>query len=108
MAVFTLTKVNNGSLLSVNKGDAVNVSLPETPTTGYRWAIDSVDGAVLQLQNSTFALTPGVGIGGGGTRTMTFQAVRPGSTNLSLKLWRDWIGDSSTVDRFGAIVKVQQ
>jgi predicted secreted protein len=74
----------------VTQGDTVKVTLAENPTNGHRWAVDSVDTTVLHLQNSTYSVNPGGGIGGGGIRTMTFQPVRPGSADLKLKLWREW------------------
>ena len=108
MAVFALTQADNGESLFVKGGDIVNVSIPENPTTGYRWAVDTVDASVLRLLNSTFSTSSGLAIGGGGTRTMTFQAVGPGSTSINLKLWREWLGDASIIGRFGADIRVQQ
>ncbi len=107
ISVTTLTQADDGRLVSVGLGDVIKVSLAENPTTGYRWAADALDMTVLQLQDSTYSLNPGGGIGGGGIRTMTFQAASPGSARLKLKLWREWGGDASITNRFSVTVTVQ-
>ena len=84
----------------------MEVCLPENPTTGYRWAVDSVDSNILKLQNSKYSMGGNVGIGGGGTRTMIFQGAAVGNTNLNLNLWREWVGASSIINRFRVTVNV--
>jgi inhibitor of cysteine peptidase len=93
--------------VNVTRGATIEVTLPENPTTGYRWAVESIDASILQLRNSAYSMNPGVGIGGGGARTMTFHATSVGKTNLMLKLWREWEGDATAIDHFRAIVNVQ-
>lgn len=101
-----LTQAHTGQSFSVHPGEVIAIQLKENPTTGYRWAIDISDNAILALQSSDYAVLPGTGIGGGGTRTLTFKAERPGAVRLQLKLCRSWEGDSSIIDRYDVTIQV--
>ena len=106
MSVLKLSREDNGKLIEPRQGDVILVSLQETPTTGYRWAVDTIDETILELQNEGFRMAPKAGIGGGGTRTFRFQAITKGSVNLKLKLWREWLGDASITERYSLTIKV--
>jgi inhibitor of cysteine peptidase len=104
MSTLTLTESNDGQSFNLQTGDQILVEFDESPTTGYRWAVDYV-GDVLAFQNSNFS-PAGSGIGGGGKRVFSFTAERAGSSRLSMKLWRDWEGDSSVIKRFDASLHI--
>ena len=87
-------------------GDDVVIILPESPTTGFRWAIDSLDRQLLRPQDDEFLVSPDSGVGGGGERKLTFVAQQSGGTHIILKLCRDWIGDSSTIRRFDVQIRI--
>ena len=95
-----LTKDNAGSNVGLKSGDMLEVRLPENPTTGYRWAVDSVDTRVLQLDTTPYEPATDAGVGGGGTRVFRFSVAGSGSSVLRLKLWREWEGDQSILERF--------
>lgn len=102
-----LTEADNGSTVDVGVGDQIIVTLPENPTTGYLWAVDQVDQAMLTLQASDYVSSDSPGAtGSGGQRTFTFVAEQAGATDLQLKNWRDWEGDSSIVERFSLTVRI--
>ena len=103
-----LTQADKGKSITVHIGDEIIINLTENPTTGYRWAIDKIDATVLLAQNPTFSSTPGGAIGSGGTRTFTFIAKQPGTVYLQLKLWREWQGDSSIIERYDVTIQVQR
>jgi inhibitor of cysteine peptidase len=104
MADYTLTSQENGHHLQLSRGDTLRVVLRDISTTGYRWAIDALNESVLGLVNTD--LTPAGAVGGGGVRTIHFVANAPGQTQLRLKLWREWEGDRSVIERFEAAVTV--
>lgn len=83
-----LTKQDSGGRAAARVGEAIVVTLPENPTTGYRWAAD-VDTAQLQLADDQFegSTTPR---GAGGTRRLTFTASGPGTVHLRLVKKRSW------------------
>ncbi|HEY5247769.1 MAG TPA: protease inhibitor I42 family protein [Dermatophilaceae bacterium] len=79
---------NSGTSRSVRISDLTTVRLPENPTTGYRWQLDSGD-ARLKLVEDRFE---GAGTlpGAGGERVLVFEAVRAGSARLRLAKRRSW------------------
>ena len=106
MATITLTQADSGTSIDVSPGDTIAISLAENPTTGYRWAIDDLDAQVVTLVSSSYA-TAGGGIGAGGTRTITLRAAQAGTAHPRLKLWREWEGDTSIIERFDMTIHVR-
>jgi inhibitor of cysteine peptidase len=47
----TLTEADKGKTVQVHTGDQITLQLDENPSTGYLWAIDKTDNAVLALQH---------------------------------------------------------
>ena len=90
---------DKGRHIELRKDDTLVVSLPENPSTGYRWAVDQV-GGILQLEGTQFNLMKGAGVGAGGWRTLRFMAAATGAAKLQLKLWQEWGGDASVADRY--------
>jgi inhibitor of cysteine peptidase len=103
----TLTEADKGKTVQVHTGDQITLQLDENPSTGYLWAIDKTDNAVLALQHSDYTPTPGGALGSGGTRVFTFIAKNPGTVHLQLKLWRSFEGDSSIIQRYDITIQVQ-
>jgi inhibitor of cysteine peptidase len=104
MSITTLTAAENKKSVNVNRGDEVVIRLPESPTTGYRWAVEQVDETILKLLSKDSA--PGGAVGGSGEAAFTFKAERPGSTAITLKLGRQWEGEQSATERFEATINV--
>ena len=107
MSVITLTQADQGKSITLQPGQTLVVKLPENPTTGFRWAIARNDEETLALRDSDYAPAAGVGVGGGGQRTFTFVARKPGSVILQFKNWREWEGDSFITERFGVTIDVR-
>ena len=101
-----LTAADSGKTLEVSSGDTLSIQLPENPTTGYRWAIQTSDDLSLKLQSSEFS-SQSAGVGAGGQRHFTFQATSSGTAHLQLKEWRQWEGDRSILNRFELTVQVK-
>ena len=81
-------------------GERIEIDLAENPTTGYRWAVNKLDKAILDLENSTIELDSALRAGSGGRRKLVFAARASGRTTIELKLWREWEGDASIRERF--------
>ena len=79
MAEVTVTPEQNGRVVVVKVGDSIAVQLPENPTTGYSWAIDSLDAGLLEA-GGTSHHGAGAGLGTGGVRTWALRARTPGTT----------------------------
>lgn len=107
MSTLFLSQTNANQTVELTVGDTLSITLPENPTTGYRWAIQSLDNRLLELQASTYSPAVTTGMGGGGQRCFTFQSKAAGISLLALKEWRDWEGDASVVQRFIVTVQIQ-
>ena len=106
MSNITLTEADQGKTIDVDQGTEVLIRLEENPTTGYRWAFDQNDRAAPPPQDSGFASAPDAAVGAGGARVFTFTAEQPGTIHLQFKLWREWEGDSSVIERYGVDIQV--
>jgi inhibitor of cysteine peptidase len=106
MSAITLTEADNGKVVDVPQGDRITIQLPENPTTGFRWAADKLEDQVVAIEQDNYASPTGAGIGGGGTRTFTVKAMRPGTAQFRLKLWREWEGAASIRNRFDVTIRV--
>lgn len=110
MPGITLSEANNGQAIEIRRGDVVELQLRENPTTGFRWQVVRADGLVEEPAavetHEARAPEPHPQIGAGGIRTFRFRARAPGTGRLELKLWREFEGDSSIVDRFASDVTI--
>jgi len=104
MAVIELDRNSAGQTAAAVVGDEVVVTLDETPTSGYRWVLETIDQAVLSPLDDAFTPpAPGL-LGGAGQHRFRFAVIGPGQTALRLGLRRPWdpaaIGDvfESTID----------
>ena len=93
-------------ILNVPLDGLIRIELKENPTTGYRWQIDEIDSDAIKQVETSFRLSPGVGIGGGGTRILRLRAANSGEYRVRLKLWREWEGDRSIQERVDLEVRV--
>ena len=85
----SLTTADDGSRRSVDVGDRVTVSLPENPTTGYRWQLRSSGEPVLEVQDDSFQTAAGPP-GAGGVRRWRFRAGQEGTADLEIDYQRSW------------------
>src|SRR5690349_4206950 len=94
----TLTENDSGRTFDANAGSTFTVRLKENPTTGYRWAVESLSG--LELLEDNFER--GTAAGSPGVRVFQFRVPASGSHDLRLHSWREWQGNSSISERFSA------
>lgn len=95
---------DGGKDVSVQVKGAVCIDLPETPTTGYRWAVVDAKPEVVALQDDRFELS-GTSPGAGGVHHFRFRATGAGSTEVRLQLRRRW--ETSPVDEYSFRVTVR-
>jgi inhibitor of cysteine peptidase len=96
---------DNGSTVTVKRGQAILIKLPENPSTGFRWSVEQSARPFLELKQTDFAAT-GTIAGGGGERRFEFIAATAGEGRLSLRRWREWEGETSIVERYEISVRV--
>ncbi|MEB3318910.1 MAG: protease inhibitor I42 family protein [Cyanobacteriota bacterium] len=109
---FVLTAADNGASLHLSPGSTGELRLPETPTTGYRWTLDSAP-SNLVIGEGVFTASgegtlppPQSALGGSGERRWVIQAKTAGRATLTLQRWRDWEGESSVVERYGVTLTI--
>ena len=90
-----VTREQDGETASLRRGEEVLLSLPENPTTGYRWAFVTEG---LDLAEDSYLGQAESAAGAGGTRRVRLVANRPGAASLSATLQRSWEGPSRAVD----------
>ena len=76
--------------LDVTVGDTVVLTLPENPTTGYRWSADPPADHRLSLRTDSLELTEEDRLGTPGTRKFVLGAESEGRQVLRLALRRPW------------------
>lgn len=84
-------------------GDTVEVRLAENATTGYRWAAEDVDAAVVELLDTSADYPPSV-VGASGVAVFRVLVRGAGSVTLGFKCWRPWEGDDGVVQRFAVVI----
>jgi predicted secreted protein len=82
--VTTYTERDDGTFVSLTRGEAFEVRLAENPTTGYRWHVAEWDRAVLEVARDAFHPPSTLRPGAGGAHVWEFVARAPGSLALSL------------------------
>jgi inhibitor of cysteine peptidase len=104
----TLTGANNGKAITVNTGEAFLVKLEGNPTTGYTWEAKDLDTQMLeQVGEAAFESSNPSLVGAGGTLTLTFKALKPGVTTLTLVYHRSWETDVPPAETFTLQVTVK-
>lgn len=95
----TVTIAENGTSIRLSTGEILTVSLPEIPSTGYRWSLDAPVPPVLLTRGDEF-VAPGAQVGAEGLRQLSFEAVKAGSGALELKMCREWEREVAPHERF--------
>ena len=92
-----------GARIELPCGGVALVRLKENPTTGYRWSLEDAGGLVLE---ASAPLTGGGAVGAAGVHEFRLRAIQPGLSQIQLKHWREWQGDSSVIARFNITVQI--
>jgi inhibitor of cysteine peptidase len=90
MALIELDQDDDGSTCSAAVGDEVLVTLAETPTSGYRWALEPFDNTILAALDDAYSAPESGRLGAPATHRFRFAVVGPGRAGLSVTLRRRW------------------
>lgn len=87
----TVTEAHDGQTIVVAGDQVLNVDLEGNPTTGYSWAILTIDDSVLrQVGETEFEPYYPERIGSPGRQVLSFRATGEGTTSISLVYRRAW------------------
>lgn len=102
-----LTASDNGNNITLNKGQALIITLEANPTTGYTWEVAEVNANIIrQVGEIEFQPESGA-IGAGGLQTIRLEAVNAGETPLRLVYHRTWEKDVEPQKTFSVQVLVK-
>jgi inhibitor of cysteine peptidase len=97
-----LGEAAHDSTVALAPGESVELCLPETPTTGYRWQVVA-DGNPACAIAAAAAAAPSSGVPGrGGERCWTVTAIRDGAGEIALERRRSW----ETAGESGGVFKL--
>jgi inhibitor of cysteine peptidase len=82
------TASETGRSASLRKGESFEISLPENPSTGFRWKITETGEPVSTMTGNDFH--PSTGVGGEGVHRWRFRTVRVGESEIRMVLQRSW------------------
>lgn len=102
--MITLDEKSNGSAVDIKVGETFEVSLPENPTTGYRWQQKSGP-AFVSTRFIPDPIAKPESIGAGGTRIWIFSASSVGSSQIDFDLVR---ASPPPMEKFSLTVNVKQ
>ena len=100
-----LREADNGASKRVRIAEEVVLELQESPSTGYRWAIETTGDAV-EIE-STFIPLSEAGIGGGGQRVVRFVAAHPGTAEIRAMLRRAWEPPEKSLKQYAVTITVE-
>ena len=88
-----ITAANSGQTIRLRNGEKLRCTLPETPTSGYRWELQPTSG--LKVDSDTFQSSHPSRPGAGGLRSFELTAQSAGIHDLRLVNRRSWDQASS-------------
>lgn len=88
-----LSKNDNGQHVEINVEDVIEITLHESPTTGYQWEIAELNEVDIQVISEDFNLNPEVAIGAGGTKIIRLKVKKKGTGRIRLENRRSWNGE---------------
>ena len=106
MSEVTLSEADSGKSISLVVGDTIILRLNESPTTGYRWAVERGDNRIIALRHCDYERAQDSAVGAGGQRVLVFEARRSGSVHLSLQLRREWEREKPIARSFDVLIQV--
>jgi inhibitor of cysteine peptidase len=95
----------NGIEIALQPGETLEIELNENPTTGFRWALESVGVPACILVEDSYessTVTPGAG----GSHRWQFQAVQIGEGRIALRYRRPWEGQGAGTRTFSLRIRV--
>lgn len=100
--MITINNTDNGKKILTKKGDVIKLQLPENPTTGYLWKINSHDDKHLNLTDKENVIST-KDVGAGGLKTFYFKVINEGISELNIALGNPWEND--TIETFTVTIE---
>ncbi|MDF1542360.1 MAG: protease inhibitor I42 family protein [Anaerosomatales bacterium] len=101
------TQADNGSILEMDVGQQLRITLEANPTTGYQWAIEGDLPMQLEQAGEPEFTAESDAIGAGGSEVWSFEVVSTGEGTLRLKYWRSFEPEVDPIETFEVSVSVK-
>lgn len=88
-----LSEDSNAKTIQVARGDTIELTLDESPTTGYRWEVSELDTQQIQLTEQHYTPHKEAGVGGGGARIYHLKVLDKGPGHIVFENRQRWEGD---------------
>lgn len=102
-----LDQDDDGSVVNLNVGDTLEITLPGNPSTGYAWQPEIDPWPTLGSLGEPEFQAQGTGLGAGGLVTLVYQASQPGQVELTLLYQRPSSPPDPDAQEFDVTVVVQ-
>lgn len=96
----------NNSTVELAVGETLEICLPETPSTGYRWQVTADGSPACAIAGDGFAV-PSTAPGRVGEHRWTVTAVHPDNCDIELQHRRPWEGAAAPGRIFKLHVRVR-
>jgi inhibitor of cysteine peptidase len=98
----------SGKQVELSVGQTLVVTLASNVTTGYSWSLtENSDETVLSKTGNEYITPQTTLMGAGGTEKWTFQALKKGTSIISMEYSRPWETDTPPADTFNLTVVVK-
>lgn len=105
-AMYSFDKVNDSETHAIPLDATIRVALPENPTTGYTWHMDTSPGMVILNESYVPYDSSGRLVGSGGTRVWEMRAVLPGIQDISGMYARPWESSAENLTTFSLTLDI--
>lgn len=85
-----VSEAQDNATVEVAVGTTITLSLPENPTTGFRWTLNVTPGLQVTKDDYTPSDTTGNLVGSGGTRSWDITAEKSGRQEITAIYNRSW------------------
>ena len=109
--VFSFTEKDNGSSISLDKGQRIEIKLDSNITTGYSWKLpENADAKIVSLVSSEYIESEKDKemVGTGGIETFIFEAKEAGQAEIILEYVRPWEKNTEPEKIFKLKITVKQ
>jgi inhibitor of cysteine peptidase len=100
----------DGTEVELAVGQEIEISLPENPTTGFRWHLGSSGEPACALLDDSFEPPSGASGGGspgqGGRHHWRLEAMQPAQGRVEIMSRRPWEDDQAAARRFTLTIRV--
>jgi len=89
----TITITYQANLISIKVGGIYTIDLEENSTTGYKWHCNITNPSIVGIESEKFIPPSGNRIGAPGEHVWIIKGLKPGTTEIVFKYYRDWEPD---------------